>query len=170
MRYSLLMLFAVITLVALVLAMMRMYGYFGIVLCIPHVATVGVVIYLLRHQRRKAALITAAIYLGLWGLTALVGVPHVREHVNQRIVAQHHKHFSEDGESQRLQNDLAVDGWPLRAKSPWHYVGNAHSPCPLIVVVDHAMMHYPFGSGGTSYFVWLFGHDIFIRGGLRWMV
>ena len=54
-------------------------------------------------------------------------------------------------------------------EEPWHFVGDAFSPCPFIVTVDYGVMAAPLlGGGGRVYAVWLFGYKQMVHDQLIW--
>jgi len=145
------------------------HGWFGLVPLLVHLAIIATVVSLVRRKRRFAATACAAAYLAAWALTAWLGARDVSEHFRS--------HFAElcrsRGEAKSLDYDPMrlsfLNDTPLEVKPPWYFVGKPTALCPFVVTADYGcMIGDTNGSGGTGYFLWFFGQQVFLKHYFVW--
>ena len=84
MRFSLLALFASVTVVAAALALILQHGLFGILFLVPHVSIV--VIAASMRKWKWAPSLCIVTYLLLWAATAVFGIPAVRKEAEASVL------------------------------------------------------------------------------------
>ena len=114
--------------------------------------------------RRVRVLIGAALYCGLWSLTAFVGLPCV----DRTFDRQHSEGFSLIGQ-EKPESVIRIDNIPnpkdlrdIRNNSlpdkPWRYRGRGIAIAPFIIIDEVAWVTAPLGGGaGRRLVVWAFG-------------
>ncbi len=169
MRFSLFALLAVVTLLALSLAMIIPHGIFGLVLLLPHLLAVVSIALLIRRARWIIASLIAGAYVACWAATGFFGVPNVRDDIRSQVSGMRHAHPHDHGELQRVDYDPNMDDSKPHPKIPWYFVGNESSPCPFVATVDYGFMSAPLsGGGGKVYVVWFFGYKWIVNERYYW--
>ena len=161
-RYSLRFLFAVVTIVAALLAFTQMHGLFGIVLLAPHVG-IFVLTKTLWLRRRVAAHAVLIVYLASWLATYQFGTSQIRNHVLSGA-----KHS--DG-MKILDYDPVLDRSPTHEEPPppWLFVGNRSTPCPFVVSIEYgSQLAHLLGSGHHTYVFWIFGYEHAFHDRVTW--
>ena len=119
--------------------------------------------------KRIKITIGLGLYCGLWGLTALVGLPSV----DRAFDREHSEGFSLMGQ-EKPESVIRVDGIPnpkdlrdIRNKSlpdkPWRYRGKGHAIAPFVIIDEVAWVTAPLGGGaGRRMVFWLFGLQFWV--------
>jgi hypothetical protein len=122
---------------------------------------------------RKALKAAAAVYLACWALTWLRGPQDVEASI--RRAWDEDSRFFDNPRPSTLDRVALVTGEGL-PPAPWHFFGNAASPCPFLLRTDFAFRYRPAGSrgshgyGSSGWCPWVFGWTVPLTGETYWSI
>ncbi|MCW1925289.1 hypothetical protein OKA05_22200 [Luteolibacter arcticus] len=119
----------------------------------------------MKPRRRKQVLIGASIYLFLWSITALVGLPQV-DQAFERELAMGSFEFADTGIAEvpvrrieffNISNPEDLEG--RVSDQPWKCRSAGLAVAPFVIVDQAAWQQYPLsGFGGRRLVLWTFGY------------
>lgn len=152
MKFSLRTALAGITLLGIGLGMYCEHGLLGIGFLLPPAVLMAAVASFWRKNWRAASVGCLAVYVLAWGMTEIWGAASIQIKMEKNVSKIGPEKI---GPFRRISYDPMVDRTRLGVRTPWYYLSQPHSPCPLVVFADYGWCAGEMrGGGGRSYLLW----------------